>query len=360
MAIPAQRDEKRSRAALSAWFATALDADGAVDVGPFRGPGTTGFSNETLIVDLAYTRGGTACTDSYVVRVAPTGYTLFPDAAFDVQYDVMRALAEHTPVPVPAVHWYEKDPGVLGAPFFVMTEVHGSVPPDNPPYHVGGWLTDVAPEVRERIWWGCIDTIAEVHAVDWRALGLEHLERPALGRPGLEQQLAYYADFLDQVERSEPVPLARRALAWLLAAPPADEPLVLCWGDARPGNVMYDDAGSRLAVLDWEMAGLGAPAQDVAWAMLLDRHHSEGCGVPRLEGFPDTAQTVARYERRTGRRLRHLEYYEVFAAFRFCVIMGRLALIFKDWGVLPPDHEMAQENTATRLTERILAERGAG
>jgi aminoglycoside phosphotransferase (APT) family kinase protein len=359
MGIPAQRDVERSRAALSTWFAQVLGADGPVELGEFRGPGATGFSNETLIVDLAFSRGGARVEESYVVRVAPTGYTLFPDAAFDVQYEVLRALAEKTSVPVPAVHWYEKDIDVLGAPFFVMEEVRGAVPPDNPPYHVAGWLHDVAPEVRERIWWGCIDTIADVHAVDWRDLGVRHLDKPELGEPGLPQQLAYYTGFLESIEAHEPVPVARRALDWLLAHPPEPEDLVLCWGDARVGNVMYDEDGRRVAVLDWEMVGLGAPSQDVAWAMLLDRHHSEGCGVPRLEGFPTAAQTAARYEERTGRTLRALDYYEVFAAFRFCVIMGRLALIFKDWGLLQPDDGMAQDNTATRLTETILSERGA-
>ncbi|MDT7539149.1 MAG: hypothetical protein QOI82_2734, partial [Actinomycetota bacterium] len=104
---------------------------------------------------------------------------------------------------------------------------------------------------------------------------------------------------------------------------------------------------------------LGSPSQDVAWAWFLDRHHSEGCNVPRLPGFPSKAETVRRYEERSGLRLRELDYYEVFAAFRFCVIMGKLAVIFKDWGLLPPEDRMAQENTVTALTETVLAERGA-
>ena len=242
---------------------------------------------------------------------------------------------------------------MLGAPFFVMDEVIGRVPPDNPPYHIEGWLHEVSPEHRARIWWGCIDTIADIHRVDWRAAGLD------FPPGGLTAQLRYYEDFLAAVERDEPVPVARRALDWLREHQPADGPQVLLWGDARIGNVMYDDEGRRLAVLDWEMTELGAPAADVAWAMFLDRHHSEACGVPRLEGFPSAAETVARYEERSGLRLADLDYYEVFAGFRFSVIMGRLAVIFKDWGLLTPDDTMAQDNTATRLTETVLAERGA-
>jgi aminoglycoside phosphotransferase (APT) family kinase protein len=353
MPIPAQRDAEKTALLLSAWLAPKVGADGEVALAPFRGPGATGFSNETLIVDATWRSAGEERAGSFVVRVAPTGYTLFPDAAFEVQHTVLTGLDRLGVVPVPKVLWYEADDSVFGAPFFVMEEVQGIVPPDNPPYHVDGWLHEVSPEVRERIWWGCIDTIAELHDVDAAAVGLTGL------LDGLPAQLDYYERFLEQVEEFEQVPVARKALAWLRANLPDPEPSVLCWGDARIGNVMYDEDGNRLAVLDWEMVSLGSPAQDVAWALFLDRHHSEGMEVPRLEGFPSTAETVARYEAKSGRTLQNLEYYEVFAGFRFSVIMGKLAHIFKDWELLPADHDMGQDNNASRLTEKVLAEREA-
>lgn len=357
MPIPAQRDVEQSRKALATWFAGVLSADGDVQLSEFRGPGATGFSNETLIVDASWESGGAPSSHTFVVRVAPTGHALFPDADFDVQHKVLTALNADGTVPVPTVRWHEPDASVLGAPFFVMDEVVGVVPPDNPPYHISGWLHDVEPAVRERIWWGAIDTMADLHRLDHRALGLGFLDVPGAGLP---QQLAYYEAFLDAVEQKEQVPVARRALAWLKDnLPTSDEPLVLCWGDARIGNVMYDEAGERLAVLDWEMVTLGSPSQDVAWAEFLDRHHSEGCGVPRLEGFPSREQTVEHYEARSGIRLQEMDYYEVFAGFRFCVIMAKLAIIFKDWELLPTGDGMAQDNTVTRLTETVLAERGA-
>ena len=357
MPIPAQRDVESSRKLLAEWFAGVLSADGDVALSEFRGPGATGFSNETLIVDATWTSRGSPTSHTFVVRVAPTGYALFPDAAFDVQHRVLTALGQDGTIPVATVRWYETDTSVLGAPFFVMDEVVGIVPPDNPPYHVSGWLHDVEPAVRERIWWGAIDTMADLHRLDVDALGLDFLRVPDAGLP---QQLAYYEAFLEQVERHEQVPMARRALAWLKDhLPTSDEPLVLCWGDARIGNVMYDEAGRRLAVLDWEMVTLGSPSQDVAWAWFLDRHHSEGCGVPRLAGFPSKEATVEHYELRSGIRLQEMDFYEVFAAFRFCVIMAKLAVIFKDWGLLPAEDAMAQDNTVTRLTETVLAERGA-
>ncbi|MCU1588232.1 MAG: aminoglycoside phosphotransferase, partial [Frankiales bacterium] len=194
MPIPAQRDVEQSRTQLAAWVAPRVDADGDVVLSEFRGPGATGFSNETLIVDASWVSGGEPQQETWVIRVAPTGYTLFPDAAFELQHAVLTTLARQSPVPVPHVRWFEQDAAVLGASFFVMDFVDGLVPPDNPPYHVSGWLHDVTPQVRERVWWGAIDTMAELHQLDVSTLGLPPLLQ------GLPEQLAYYERFLESVE----------------------------------------------------------------------------------------------------------------------------------------------------------------
>lgn len=359
MPIPEQRDQEASRAALSVWFATALGAEGPVELSPFRGPGANGYSNETIITDARWRSAGQEHEETFVVRVAPTGYALFPDAAFDVQQTLLRALAA-TPVPVPEVRFSETDAAVLGAPFFVMGFVPGLVPGDAPSYHAEGWLKDAPAAVQERVWWGQVDTLVELHGLDWRALGLGFLDVPDAG---LVHQLRYYEEFLLAVEKQEEVPVAREALEWLQSHLPAghDDPsrLVLSWGDARIGNILYSAEGERLAVVDWEMVALGEPEMDLAWGLFLDRSHSEAQGVPRLPGLPSREATVARYEAATGKTLENMGFYEVFAGFRFCVIMARLAAIFKDWGLLPADHDMARDNHVVHLTRTVLAEQGA-
>jgi aminoglycoside phosphotransferase (APT) family kinase protein len=148
--------------------------------------------------------------------------------------------------------------------------------------------------------------------------------------------------------------VAEAALGWLHAnRPEPDDPLGLCWGDARIGNMIFDH-DRCVAVLDWEMVTLGPWEQDLAWWLFLDRHHSEGLGVPRLEGFPSHADTVARYEELMGRRVRNLDYYTVFAGFRFAVVMIRVIAMAVAFGLLPPDTDMGTNNIVTRLLAQDL------
>jgi aminoglycoside phosphotransferase (APT) family kinase protein len=265
---------------------------------------------------------------------------------------LLRILAQ-TQIPVPVVHWHEPDPAVLGAPFYVMSRVDGDVPTDMPPYHTGGWVTEVSSAERERMWWSGVSVLTQVHALDVAALGLDFVDQTGCGPTGLRQRLAYYEHYLEWAYTGE-VPVAQAALAWLRKHRPAEasEP-VLLWGDSRIGNIIYS-AGRTAAVLDWEMATLGQPEEDLAWFLLLDRHHSEGVGVPRLAGFPGAAATIERYQQLTGRMLGHMDYYEVLSAMKFAVVMARIGQLFIHYELVPPDNDFPYNNTATQLLAKIL------
>ena len=144
MPIPEQRDLEAARGILAGWLATKIPSASDVEVGPIGGPGSTGFSNETLIFDASWKEHGTPHTEGLVVRVQPTQHTVFLESDFESQYRVISALAEHTNVPVPPIKWFEPDPTTLGAPFFVMTKIAGRAPEDAPPYTLAGWLLDEA------------------------------------------------------------------------------------------------------------------------------------------------------------------------------------------------------------------------
>ncbi|MBA9007815.1 phosphotransferase family protein [Thermomonospora cellulosilytica] len=348
MPVPAQRDPETTRRLLEQWLARRLPG---ARVPRVQTPQTSGFSSETLMFEVE--RDGRL--EALVARVAPSAYQIFPEPRFGDEHRLMRVLDERTDIPVPAVRWYEPSDEPLGAPFFVMARVDGRVPPDMPPYHSAGWVTEVPPGERAAMWWSALDILARVHRLDVDALGLGFLDRPRWGPTGLRQRLGYYAHYLDWAYPG-PQDIARRALDWLTAnAPDEPDPPVLLWGDARIGNVIFQDGVPR-AVLDWECAVLGAPEEDLAWFLYLDRHHAECVEVPRLAGFPSHERTVRRYAGLIGRPPRHLRYYEVLSGFKFAVIMARIGQAMIDFGWIPPDDPFPRDNTATRLLGRILEE----
>lgn len=355
MPTPWTRDLAADGLRLKAWLETKLVGAKDVVISELVAPAGSGFSNETLLFDLSWREGGEARREKMVVRIRPTGFQIFPDYDLARQFNAMRRL-EATDVPVPRMLWLEEaDTGILGAPFYVMRQVAGRVPPDQPPYHTGGWLTEISPEERRSIWLGGLESMARIHRLDYRVAGFGDLERPPLGATGLDRQLAEYERYHAWAARGREHPITEAAWEWLLANKPAGEPEGIVWGDARIGNIIFD--GTRpAAVIDWEMVTLGSPEADLGWAIFLDRHHSEGLGVPRLEGFPSYEESVAFYAGVSGHSVKNLDYYQVFAGFRFSVIMMRIAQQLVFYELMPEEAGYAFErnNTVTQLLAKLL------
>jgi aminoglycoside phosphotransferase (APT) family kinase protein len=340
---------------LSRWLTTKLGDSAEPTVTDVDAPASNGFSNETILCRASWQVNGARADERLVVRVAPTRHLLFLDAHFSTQYKVMKALADGgAGVPLPPLGWYEDDPTWLGVPFFTMEHVDGLVPPDNLPYTMEGWVVDAEPDQQNRMWWSGIDALAAVHRTDWRSLRLDWLGDPNRGRPGLDQQLAYYREFLDWSARGRPQPVTEATWDWLVDHRPSETgEVVLCWGDSRVGNIIWQDFRPR-AVLDWEMATLGQPELDLGWWLYFDRQFTEGLGVPRPPGFPSHEETIERYSALMGRPMENLEYYEVFSGFRFSVIMCRLTDLLVESGQLPADTDMGTNNLATQFTAQLL------
>ncbi len=354
MVVSSGRDEAQTRAALTAWLA---DRTGATDVevGPIVIPGMSGFSNETLLLDATWTdpAGPMPQAHGLVVRVEPRGHQVFPSTEFDAQVRVLRALHAEGSVPVPAVLWFEQDRTILGDRFLVMPRVEGQVPADNPSYHAEGWFPALSELARAAVWTSGIEAMAAVHRVDRHAAGLEWIPARTPAEQ-VELDIAYRRFAAGE----QSFPLFDRAIEQLVATtPPASAAPALCWGDARIGNMIFEPDGSVAAVLDWEMVTAGDPVQDLAWYLLLDRHHHEAFGVPRLRGLPDRADSVARWEAAAGRSAEHLDWYELLGAARYAAILTRVMLLLESSGLLPGAAEMAFDHTGTQLLERLLDER---
>ena len=349
------RDPEITATQLDRWFREVAGITGAT-VDNLEIPSATGWSNETILFDGSWPEAGgrEPVVHRLVARIAPQAYRVFLEANFESQFRVMRALAEHTDVPVPQMLWFEADPEWFGSPFWIMARVDGLVPGDSPPYAAEGWLRDASPEQQAQIWWSGIDAMAAVHRVDWRALDLGFLDDTARGAPGVEQQLQYYAESLEWAEAGTPHPGAHAALDWLRAHAPASptDAVAIVWGDSRLSNQMFAD-GEVVAVLDWEMVALGDPRIDLGWWLFCDDVLSIAAGATRLPGFPSAEATVARWEELTSRRGDDLHWFLVFAGLRFTVVMLRLSALLYDLGLTPAP--FGYDNDICRALDRLMA-----
>jgi len=328
MPLPSKRDRGELRRRLTEWLASRLPAGAAPSVSALTIPETNGLSSETLMFEAAWGEDGTPRHGRFVARMSPqaTDFPVFPAYDLALQYRCLNLVGAHTAVPVPRTPWLELDEGPLGAPFFVMERVDGLVPPDMPPYVFGGWLADGSTVERERLQRSSLGVLAKLHALDLGTVDATFLDRPAFGASALEQHLGYQRWYYDWARQGQTYPIIERTFDWLDAhRPAAGEAPVLNWGDARIGNIMYRDF-EPVAVFDWEMAALGAPEVDVAWMLVMHRFFAdlaEQMGLPGLPGFFERARAVATYEELAGRRVRDLDFYEVFAAQRWAIISIR-------------------------------------
>ena len=333
---------------LAAWLAAGLNEDAAEPGTCTLQPSAGGFSNQTWVGSWERHDGVAV---PIVLRLQSATPTVFPDPSIDRQVRVMAALAGSA-MPVPRLLGWESTGQVFGAPFVVMERVPGRVPQENPLYHLEGWFHDLDEPAQRRHWFSGIDTLAAIARVDGSAceeLGLGFLAPPP-GTGVLEHQLQTGLFMLRWVESTaRAYPHLHEAHDWLCRHAPPPGPVSLSWGDAKLGNCVFDEQGRVAAALDWEQACLAHPVDDLAWWLMLDECLSEGYGVPRLPGLPSREETVAYWERASGLRADHLDYHEVFAAWRMSVIMARIGTLFTQRGWVEASAEMDVHNGASTL-----------
>ncbi len=351
-----ERDLDQTAEQLRAWLAPKLSVPASeIVIEDLDAPLSTGFSSDTLLFDLVYPKDGTEHREGLVARLEPEEYVMFPYYDVGAQAQTLRLL-EPTDVPVPVVRWSEPDASVLGVPFYLMTRVDGRIPTDNPPMHDEGWIAeDCSEQEREAIWWNGLDAMCEVHAVDWAGLGFEFLAEPKRGATPLDQQLDYWQEYFRWGMPAARHPDVVQALEYLESHKPEHEPIALCWGDSRLANQIFDGVDC-IAVLDWEMARLGNPVQDLAWWLASDRCFSEGLELERLAGIPGRDETIERWVQTTGRSADHFHYYTILALTRFTMNMARVGQYMKKIEIIDEENDFDYENLASITLRRALSE----
>ena len=274
-----------------------------------------GMSNLTYVV----TPEGGGDDEGIILRRPPTGAVLATAHDMAREHTVISGLWS-TPVPVPRTLHLCTDASVLGAPFYLMERVQGlHVTTSFPP----GYADE--PAQRRRIGESLTDVLADLHQVDYAAVGLSEFGRPEgfmarqvrrwnkqweatrdRDRPGLDALAARLAQTVPETQRSG-----------------------IVHGDYRLDNCLLDpqEPGGIKAVLDWEMSTLGDPLADlgmlfVYWGQEGEEHPASQSAITALPGFPTRREVAERYAKRTGTDLSALNWYVAFAYFKFAAIVA--------------------------------------
>jgi aminoglycoside phosphotransferase (APT) family kinase protein len=254
----------------------------------------------------------------FVMRRPPLGHVLASAHDMSREHRIIHALAGSA-VPVAPALGYCDDPAVNGAPFYVMRFVDGHVIRDR-----AAAETLLSPAARHRAAESLVDTMAAIHAVGLRAVGLDTLGK----HDGyIARQLKrWYGQWNQQKTRE--LPLVDQVHDALVARIPEQGPATLVHGDYRLDNCMVDQHGSVIAVLDWEICTLGDPLADlgmlqVYWTGPDDDASAWTGSATTAPGFPNRAYLVQRYADVSGRDVAQLPFYVAFAYWKLaCILEG--------------------------------------
>ncbi|WP_211241739.1 phosphotransferase family protein [Patulibacter minatonensis] len=318
--------------ALAQWLIARGLLDGAIEDLHRIGDG---HSNITLLVGDG--------TRRVVVRRPPP--PPLPPGAHDVLREarVLQAL-EDTGVPVAKVLGVDDVPEVADVPMYVMEHVGGVVLTDDTPEPYAN------PKTRKHVADGLIDGLAALHAVDWRAQGLEGYGK-ADGY--LERQLRRLGKLIDGGVQPDGLEELGNELRETM---PESGPSTIVHGDYRIGNLMVrpDEEQPVAAILDWELATIGDPLADVGylvgtWAFPGAPVHplTRLCMVTTEDGWPSPDELAARYAEKTGRDVSQLPWYGAFALWRLAVLFeyGRRRYETGDGDPYYADPSMVREFT---------------
>ena len=288
---------KFNESKLQEWFGDKISGAGKIlQVSQFKG----GQSNPTYKVSTE--------NKNFVLRRKPPGELLKSAHAVDREYKVITAL-QNTEVPVPRTYGLCEDRDVIGTEFFVMDFLDGNIYWDL-------MLADKSPAERRAIYLSKNKVIAELHKVNYQAVGLSDYGKP--GNYVARQVSRWTKQCL--ASQTEDIPAMNQLIEWLPNNIPDDDETCIVHGDYRLDNMVFSTDNKIMGVLDWELSTLGHPIADfnyhcISWRNIPQLADEKFC---KEYGIPSEKEYREMYAETTGKDLSsNWEFYYIFNSFLF-------------------------------------------
>jgi aminoglycoside phosphotransferase (APT) family kinase protein len=294
------------RARLGRWARCEYDSSAQVpDVWPMPGNAGLSFGFDVVVRDDSPRRW------PLVIRLSPPGVTRRGNTDVLRQVALLRSL-HASGIPVAPVTWSTADPDWFGTDAVIQQRL------DARPLHM--WEAalshraashDATPFLAQ-----AVDALAAIHAAPWVDT-LGDWEAPR----SLESELYFWDEILGKSDEPGWVQAGRELRDVLLASRPEGTPCGVFHGDYQTNNVLYDDAGKLVAVVDWEISGLGAQLIDLGWLTLFtDPSCWDTSYAGRMLVRAQPERLRRRYEQATERTVVSFDWFRAMACFRFGAI----------------------------------------
>jgi aminoglycoside phosphotransferase (APT) family kinase protein len=313
------------------------EAKGEIEISQFP----AGSSNLTYCVRIG--------DEEYVLRRPPFGNLVKSAHDMKREFDVLSKLSKvYKPAPKPLI--YCADEAVIGSEFYLMERrrgliIRGKSPTSEPLAVAGGALLSVPPAVaggltlensptlRKKICESFIENLVDLHALDYKNIGLENLGKP---EGYARRQVEGWTKRFFNAKIDEHLEL-ENAIEWLNAHIPTSIGASLVHNDYKFDNIMLDpgDLTEIVAVLDWEMTTVGEPLMDLGTTLGYWMSKEAGEEMLSMPFNPrvlmeniSRRELVEMYAERSGRDVSDMLFYYVFGTFKIAVIAQQIYFRF--------------------------------
>ena len=275
-----------------------------------------------------------------VLRRKPPGKLLPSAHAVDREYKVITALYE-TGVPVPKTYGLCEDDDVAGTAFFIMDFLDGDLFWDP-------MIPTMTNRDRTQIYKNKNKTLAKLHSVDYKKIGLEDYGKPGnyVARQVSRWSKQYRASETDNIEAMN------NLIDWLPKNIPDDDETTIVHGDYRLDNMILKN-NEVIGILDWELSTLGHPIADFSYHCLSWRTQEAFWDQTKLKelGIPSEREYMEMYCENSGKDLsKNWEFYMAFNMFKIAGILQGILGRVRD-GTAASKHAEERGNMVFPLSE---------
>ena len=272
-------------------------------------PGHAGFA-----YGFSVENSSTNTVDKWYLRLPP------PDVKLQGTADVLRQVAALNALPTTVPHckvsWSGDEAEWFGRPYFVVPQLEGNVVQ----LDGTGWVTKLDEPAREEMARQAVSALATIHKVDWHKVSY-------LGEPlALSEDVTRWDRFIEKVAEPQLLELQPTVRELLLEKIPQDAPMGIFHGDFQWSNLFFADkgvnTGTLLAVIDWELVGVGATLNDVGWFATFNDPLAWSDSWKRGQYMPQADALIEMYTEAWGSDIPDINWYRALAAYKFSIITG--------------------------------------